>query len=395
MPTILKFRRFTTAESASVTGAVGEITIDMDKDTVVVHDGNTAGGKVLATESYVNGKDTTLRSDLATLIAGYDTSSQVTTKISNAVADRVTTTALSTLIAGYDTSSQVTTKIGNAVSALVNNAPGTLDTLKELADALGDDRNYATTVTTALGTKANITDVNTALALKADITYVDNQLSTRDSTISGLNTSKAPLASPALTGTPTAPTAAVNTNTTQVATTAYTVAEIANRIQAELPAGFIGMWSGSVASIPAGWYLCDGTHATPDLRDRFIVGAGSVYTPGDFGGADQVTLTTNELPAHTHTGTTNSTGSHTHLIANADVVTAGADLTGSNYLADNGNLGTSASYNLGGSASSPSLGLTSANGTHNHSFTSASTGSGSAFDIRPKYYALAYIMKHY
>ena len=361
MPTILKFRRYTTAETAGITGAVGELSIDMDKDTVVVHDGATAGGKPLATESYVNN----------TLTTSYNTSTQVDTKIATAISDKVTTTALSTLIANYDTSTQVTTKVNNAVSALVNNAPGTLDTLKELADALGDDKNYATTVTTALGTKANTTDVNTSLALKAN------------------------LASPALTGTPTAPTAAVNTNTTQVATTAYTVAEIANRIQAELPAGVITMWSGSVASIPAGWYLCDGTYATPDLRDRFIVGAGSVYNHGDTGGADQVTLTTAELPAHTHTGTTNSTGSHIHFIANTDVVAAGADLTSSNYLADNGNLGTSSNYNLGGSASTPTLGLTSANGSHTHSFTSASTGSGSAFDIRPKYYALAYIMKHY
>ena len=374
MPTILKFRRYTTAETAGITGAVGELSIDMDKDTVVVHDGATAGGKALATESYVNN----------TLTTSYNTSTQVDTKIATAISDKVTTTALSTLIADYDTSTQVTTKVNNAVSALVNNAPGTLDTLKELSDALGADKNYATTVTTALGTKANTTDVNTSLALKANITDVNTSLAL-----------KANLASPALTGTPTAPTAAVNTNTTQVATTAYTVAEIANRIQAELPAGVITMWSGSVASIPAGWYLCDGTYATPDLRDRFIVGAGSVYNHGDTGGADQVTLTTAELPAHTHTGTTNSTGSHIHFIANTDVVAAGADLTSSNYLADNGNLGTSSNYNLGGSASTPTLGLTSANGSHTHSFTSASTGSGSAFDIRPKYYALAYIMKHY
>jgi microcystin-dependent protein len=382
MPTILKFRRYTTAESAGITGAVGELTIDMDKDTVVVHDGFTAGGKVLATESYVNGKDTTLRSDLATLIAGYNTSTQVDTKIATAVSDRVTTSALTTLIANYDTASQVSTKVNTAVSNLVNNAPGTLDTLKELADALGNDKNYATTITTALATKANSTDMATELALKANSADVTTSLAL-----------KANLASPALTGTPTAPTATTGTNTTQLATTAFTIAEANSIVQTELPAGFIGMWSG--VTVPAGWYLCDGTNGTPDLRDRFIVSSGLNYNVGASGGSDTKTLTTNELPAHTHSGTTSSNGSHLHLIANADVVTAGQDLTNSNYLADNGNIGTSSSYNLGGSATTPTIGNTTNNGTHVHTFTTSSVGSGAEFDIRPKYYALAFIMKHY
>jgi microcystin-dependent protein len=382
MPTILKFRRYTTTETASITGAVGELTIDMDKDTVVVHDGALAGGKPLATESYVNGKDTTLRSDLATLIAGYDTSTQVTSKIATAVSDRVTTTALSTLIANYDTSSQVSTKVNTAVSNLVNNAPGTLDTLKELADALGNDRNYATTITTALGTKANASDMATELSLKANSADVTTSLAL-----------KANLASPALTGTPTAPTATTGTNTTQLATTAFTIAQANNIVQTELPAGFIGMWSG--VTVPSGWYLCDGTNGTPDLRDRFIVSSGLNYNVGASGGSDTKTLTTNELPAHTHSGTTSSNGSHLHLIANADVVTAGQDLTNSNYLADNGNIGTSSSYNLGGSATTPTIGNTTNNGIHSHTFTTSSVGSGAEFDIRPKYYALAFIMKHY
>lgn len=60
------------------------------------------------------------------------------------------------------------------------------------------------------------------------------------------------------------------------------------------------MWSGSIATIPSGFHLCDGTTGTPDLRDRFIAGAGTTYVPGANGGA----------LAHTHPFTGDG---HNHL----------------------------------------------------------------------------------
>lgn len=51
-----------------------------------------------------------------------------------------------------------------------------------------------------------------------------------------------------------------------------------------IPSGVIAMWYGSIVSIPNGWTLCDGTAGTPDLRDRFIWGAGGRNNPGDTGG---------------------------------------------------------------------------------------------------------------
>lgn len=48
--------------------------------------------------------------------------------------------------------------------------------------------------------------------------------------------------------------------------------------------GMIILWSGAVVDIPSGWQLCNGTNGTPDLRDRFLVGAGSAYAPDDTGG---------------------------------------------------------------------------------------------------------------
>lgn len=94
MAKTLQFRRGTTAELSSVTGAEGELFVDTTKDTVVVMDGSTAGGKPLATEAYV----------------------------------------------------------GTAISNLVDSAPGALDTLNELAAALGDDANFATSISNTVAT---------------------------------------------------------------------------------------------------------------------------------------------------------------------------------------------------------------------------------------------------
>jgi hypothetical protein len=64
-----------------------------------------------------------------------------------------------------------------------------------------------------------------------------------------------------------------------------------------VPAGVILLWSGSIASIPSGWNLCDGTNGTPDLRNRFVVAAGDTYAVGATGGADSVTLDATKSPA--------------------------------------------------------------------------------------------------
>ena len=153
----------------------------------------------------------------------------------------------------------------------------------------------------------------------------------------------APLTSPAFTGVPTAPTAALGTNTTQIATTAF--------VQSFIPVGVITLWSGSIASIPSGWALCNGSAGTPDLRDRFVVGAGSTYAVGATGGANTVTLDTTQIPSHTHTGTTNATNlSHTHT---------GSGTTGNN------NVGHT--HTGSGTTSTKDL-------SHTHSGTTASTG---------------------
>jgi len=64
-----------------------------------------------------------------------------------------------------------------------------------------------------------------------------------------------------------------------------------------VPRGTIVMFNGAA---PAGWAICDGGNGTPDLRNRFIVGAGSTYSVGATGGADTVTLTIEQMPKHDH-----------------------------------------------------------------------------------------------
>jgi microcystin-dependent protein len=75
-----------------------------------------------------------------------------------------------------------------------------------------------------------------------------------------------------------------------------------NNLNAQNFKGIIVAWSGTVANIPTGWALCDGTNGTPNLGNRFIYGAvaGSTRSIGDTGGDENHTLTQNEMPQHIH-----------------------------------------------------------------------------------------------
>lgn len=147
-----------------------------------------------------------------------------------------------------------------------------------------------------------------------------------------------------------------------------------------IPAGLISLWYGSIGSVPSGWYLCDGANGTPDLRDRFVIGAGSTYSVGSTGGSTTRTLTTNEMPSHTHVATSVvSDPGHNHTLNTV-------------FGFDN----TSPSQTL----AARSVGATQTNLVTNNrttgitvGTTNATTGSGSSFSILNPYYALAYIMK--
>lgn len=136
-----------------------------------------------------------------------------------------------------------------------------------------------------------------------------------------------------------------------------------------IPTGMISLWYGSIGSVPLGWYLCDGTNGTPDLRDRFVVGAGSTYSVAATGGsADAIVV------SHTHTATSTVTDpGHNHS------VNAGANV--SNQLTSGGTV------NLGATnTGTKTTGITVAT-------TNASTGVSGTNANLPPYYALAYVMK--
>jgi microcystin-dependent protein len=165
-----------------------------------------------------------------------------------------------------------------------------------------------------------------------------------------------------------------------------------------VPLGGIIIWSGAENAVPAGWALCNGQSSsgrtTPDLRGRFVIGAGqgsglSNRSVGATGGSETVTLTGGQLPAHNHTfsGTTGEAGWHDHGYFDAHFA--------ENYGGGPNNL--YGSRNGGDTDNSPH-GVnrrTDGNGNHTHTFsgTTSSVGSGSPIDKLPPFYALAYIMR--
>ncbi|MEG6550185.1 phage tail protein [Desulfocurvibacter africanus] len=123
-----------------------------------------------------------------------------------------------------------------------------------------------------------------------------------------------------------------------------------------MPTGGIIMWSGAIDAVPQGWALCDGQNGTPDLRGRFIVGAGDSYAVCSTGGSlvTQVrTLTTAQMPSHGHT-----------------CAASAQDHEGSGSFGGNS---TGRAFNLGTDASG--------------------SGQGHSHDYAPPYYALCFIMK--
>jgi microcystin-dependent protein len=125
--------------------------------------------------------------------------------------------------------------------------------------------------------------------------------------------------------------------------------------------GMIMLWSGSIASIPSGWALCDGSSGTPNLQNRFIVGAGNTYAVNATGGSANAIVV-----SHTHSITDSG---HAHDISVSE--------SGSGAL--RGGFG---SYIFGASTTTSTTGI-----------TINSTGSSGTNANLPPYYALAYIMK--
>ena len=159
--------------------------------------------------------------------------------------------------------------------------------------------------------------------------------------------------------------------------------------------GMIILWSGNTGNIPSGFVLCDGNNSTPNLTDRFVVGAGAAYSPGATGGNSSVTLSTSNLPSHNHSISVSGTTSTTSLTGDITKISECYNVAGGATGVFT-KKGTGNSPVTGSSSTSPTAGV-DFDASHNHTFsasgTSGSQGSGSAHENRPPYYALCYIMK--
>jgi microcystin-dependent protein len=144
-----------------------------------------------------------------------------------------------------------------------------------------------------------------------------------------------------------------------------TITQVADLI---VPIGSIMMWSGSIASIPLNWAICDGNNGTPNLKDRFVVGAGNSYNVSDVGGAATHTLSVNEMPAHNHNDTVTD-GTNYNCLSKIDGIH-----TSNGQALDNTN----------GNGREPNLLFAG---------YIQSKGGGAAHNNMPPYLALAYIMR--
>jgi hypothetical protein len=224
---------------------------------------------------------------------------------------------------------------------------------------------------------------NTASSIK--IGSDGNTTLTGNATVTGTTT---------LTGVATAPTAANGTNNTQIATTAFVIYN-------GVPSGCIMLWSGSIASIPSGWYLCNGTNGTPNLVDRFVIAAGSAYPVGTVGGnADAIVVShahaafsSGQSASHVHGGTTNGmnrNNPHNHTgplyveRGSSPVVADGGtqDPRQGTYRTDDTDINHEHTFTTSGVSND-----------HTHAITVSPNGSSGTNANMPPYYALAYIMK--
>ena len=204
-----------------------------------------------------------------------------------------------------------------------------------------------------------------------------------------------------------------------------------------VPVGGIIIWSGSVASIPTHWQICDGTNGTPDLRDKFVMGAGSTYAVNATGGAATASLahthtnpTTSAGSSHTHTNpvtgdqnldhthapgaiTVNAEAAHTHTVFGATTTQTGStvkyDGPGASQVTDTGHYhnvnvasaaGSSHTHTASGAATAGMSGPhghpqadTGAEASHTHTQAASGSGGSATQAILNPYLALAYIQR--
>ena len=351
----------------------------------------------IATKGYVDTVDNTTRSYLA---------SNVTALIDSAPAGRQTFGQVSTIITDvYGNLGALTQSVAlrpYAQDAALTGSPtaptaptGTANTMiatTAFVTARADTDLSATTASlnaanTQIGLRATILNPSfTGVPLTPNAAPGDSsgQIASTfwvNSTIANLDLSQyATLSSPTFTNTPAAPTANISANTTQLATTAF--------VHTVLPVGMIMMWYGTTSNVPYGWQLCNGDNGTPDLRDRFVIGAGAAYNTNTQGGAASNTAITASNGAHSHAGITGNTAlsiaqmpNHTHPASGTVLTVSGTGYFIHQAGQQTGGTSTLVANTGGGQGHDHTI---SSDGAHTHSVVVSTI---------PPYYALCYIMK--
>lgn len=413
MSKAIKRRRGSTLQHSTFTGLAGELTVDTDINTLIVHDGSTVGGHPMAKDSEVvhnTGNETisgtkTFSSTISGSITGnantavylknavtianvaFNGNTSISIPFDNltekpdsildyGITDAYTKTETDSLLngkannnttlSGYGitdayTKSSTNTAISTAIANLVNSAPSTLDTLNELAIALGNDANFSTTVATNIGVvnsnvNSHITNTLNPHATTASQVGLGNVENKSSATIRSEITSSN--VTTALGFTPQT-TLVSGTNIKTVGGSSLLGSGNVNTI----PVGGIILWYGSIVSIPSGWALCDGNNGTPNLKDKFVVGAGSTYSVGGTGGSTDAVIV-----SHTHSV---SDPGHNHTVPLVPYYgTLGSEVDGAK--------------NTGG---------TTGTSTSTTGISISSTGESGTNKNLPPYYALAYIMR--
>jgi hypothetical protein len=363
-------------------------------------------GTVFASEIRSNGQIVTNGQFVSTVATG--TAPLVitsNTQVSNLYASRAavadtTTDGLTTTSAFANVATTDIVITGNNSSITAN--------LRTVNTNIGTYGNATTVPQLTVDAKGRILAVsNIAITFPAQ-TLISNTTEITANTVSGtpgLNLTATGVTAGTYGGAVNVPQITVDSKGRITGVTSIPVNSTLNTLNVGIPIGTIAIWSGALATIPDGWQLADGTNGTLDLRDRFVVGAGSLYNPGTTGGSADAAL-----PSHTHTATSTSTftgaalgthshgvtdNGHTHTVTN----TGGAHnaaVPGGNYAAGSGFGGTaqgsaSSTSTTGISIQAQSAGTPS--GTVVTTTTLSTEGVTASNRNLPPYYALYYIQK--
>ena len=180
-----------------------------------------------------------------------------------------------------------------AVANLVDSSPSALNTLNELAAAINDDASFSTTVNNNIATKMPLAGGE----FTGNVTC-ENITPDADSS-RNLGTNSVRFA---------------NVYADNFVGSGASLSGIEAFVT-----GMILLWSGASNAIPSGFVLCDGNNSTPDLRNRFVIGAGNTYSVNDTGGSTTINgnvTHSHSTPNHTHglNGHTHSTPNHSHSV---------------------------------------------------------------------------------